>query len=321
MKRKKKFQAYIAFFVCVLTLWISLCSEIKASSREQIFKKLTAHDTIEDVYRINVPVKGVKGSYRYLVINDSHIIVPGAEITDNDMIAERQQVLQNANGRLPVDTFPELMRRVDAMKLDGIILNGDIIDEYTAANLRALYQSVRKVHTPIMYLRSDHDTKSWWAGNVNKKKAKVYAKRLEMTANVLVIENSELVLAGWNDSYKNIKTSQKTRIKKLLSGKKPVVLFSHVPFAMRKNADFSQFVMERRNQRMYWGKDGMYKTNASMKSFLKLLYQDKNRPMAVITGHIHSPYRGELRKGVPQYVCPTFFGGSVTLLTVGNVKN
>ena len=302
--------------LCIMVVLLAMPGLAHAAGRDKVLKSLQKDRVIREVNRIDLNLSRVRKAHHYLVINDSHIIVQSPEITDKKTIDERIKSFSAGTGVRSNESFRRLMERADELELDGIILNGDIIDEYTASNLKETYASVKGAKTPVIYLRSDHDTKNWWADNTDKKRAAIYAKKLGMTGDVVERSDSELILVGLNDSYKNIEAAPEKRLEKLFKAKKPVILFSHVPFVTKKPETFKAFVDAKRGKSIFWGKGGIYKANPYTKKLLGLLNKSSTSPAAVICGHIHYEYSGRLAGGAPEYICPPFFEGGVTLLTV-----
>ena len=302
--------------LCVMVVLVAMPQSAHAADRDKVFKSLQKNGVIGEVNHIDLKLSKVKKAHYYLVINDSHIIVQSPEITDKKTIDERIKSFSAKTGVESRENFRKLMSRADELKLDGIILNGDIVDEYTASNLKEAYTSIKGVKIPVIFLQSDHDTKSWWAKNADKKRAAAYAKRLGMTSALIEKSDSELILVGLNDSYKNIEAAPEKRLEKLFKAKKPVILFSHVPFVTKKPETFKAFVDAKRGKSIFWGKGGIYKANPYTKKLLGLLNKSSTSPAAVICGHIHYEYSGRLAGGAPEYICPPFFEGGVTLLTV-----
>lgn len=307
---------FLIITTAVIFSIIQVPADSYAASRDKILHSLRKSGTINEVNKIDISLPDVKNSYNYLVINDSHIIVQSKEITDKETIKTRLKVFNHNRKETSAQSFRTLMKKADSMRLNGIILNGDIIDEYTAANLASVYNSVKNVRTPVIFLRSDHDTKSWWAEKADKKRAAAYEKRLGITGDVTAITEREIVLAGWNDSYKNIDPKQKTRLVRLIKGSKPVILFSHVPFSIKKPRGFGAFVKDRRGECIFWGRGGVYEPGDATADLIHLLDKGRSSPAAIICGHIHHGYSGRLGGGVKEYICPPFFEGGVTLLTV-----
>ena len=98
-----------------------------AAPQDKILQSLQQSGTIGEINKIDISLPKVKKTHNYLVINDSHIITESKELTDQKTIASRITSFSEKSGKASKDTFPELMKRADSLKLDAIILNGDII--------------------------------------------------------------------------------------------------------------------------------------------------------------------------------------------------
>ena len=273
---------------------------------------------LNHINRIAIDLPNVSGEYRYAVVNDSHMICLNEEVKEEDLelLGERRESFRSPGGYYSEETFRAVMGAVDRLDLDGVILNGDIVDEASAGNYSLAYNTLKKLDTPYMYLRADHDSEAYWTEPHEDRMSRI-AGKLGLSAGVKVWETQDFTLVGLNDTTTAVTQQQLTAAGSHLKGKKPVILFSHVPYAPKADPDFSAFVKGVRGRLIFWGGDNsLYEQNAVMESWMDMVYRKDNPVKAVICGHIHGEYRGPLNGSITQYVCGPCFGGTLTILSV-----
>lgn len=61
---------------------------------------------------------------------------------------------------------------------DGVILNGDMIDFFSEANLNYLMTDLKRIKAPVMYNRADHDLGIWYSDTYTDEDVQQERKRI-----------------------------------------------------------------------------------------------------------------------------------------------
>lgn len=308
----------LRWFAAAAVVFVWSFFGFSAHASEAALETLLEDGHLDHINRIAIDLPNVSGEYRYAVVNDSHMICLNEEVKeeDLDLLGERRESFRSPGGYYPDETFRAIMGAVDRLELDGVILNGDIVDEASAGNYTLAYNTLKKLDTPYMYLRADHDSEAYWTEPHEDRMSRI-AGKLGLSAGVRVWETRDFALVGLNDTTTSMTQQQLTTAGSYIKGTKPVILFSHVPYAPKEDPDFFAFVKGVRGRLIFWGGDDtIYEQDAVMKSWMDMVYRKDNPVKAIICGHIHGGYRGSLNGSIMQYVCEPCFGGTLTILSV-----
>lgn len=112
-----------------------------------------------------IEIPGLKSQYKLIVVNDQHIIVPDGDYISekSEEIEQRVAMFSNSDGKTSQETWPEMVDAINAENPDGVILNGDMIDFFSEANLNCLMTDLKRIKAPVMYNRADHDLGIWYS--------------------------------------------------------------------------------------------------------------------------------------------------------------
>ncbi len=273
---------------------------------------------INHINNIEIDLPDISKEYYYAVINDSHLICLNEEVAPDQLafLGSRREGFRSPAGYYAEETFEAVIKAVDNLELDGVIFNGDIVDEASAGNYRLVYDVLENMETPYMYLQADHDTQSYWM-NPHESQMRRLADKIGFSDDACIRENGEFVIVGLNHTCSSMSRQQFLQVKPYVKGTKPVILFSHVPYAPQKDSDFKAFVKNTRDSLIYWGGDrSLYQPDDVMQSWFRLMYREENPIKAVICGHIHGEHDAQLTETIDQYVCGPCFGGTLTIVKI-----
>ena len=115
-----------------------------------------------DTLRIDekeIIIPGVQGEYEFVVVNDQHIIQLSDEYTDekSEEVEQRYNSFRNVNRTLSSDAWIEIVKKINEIQPDGVILDGDMVDFFSESNLACLKDGLDQIQVPTMYVRADHD--------------------------------------------------------------------------------------------------------------------------------------------------------------------
>ena len=268
-------------------LGISICAcnssknSISTNTEEQPSAEITPTESISwDNKEINI--QDLKKEYKLIVVNDQHIIVPDGDYISekSEEIEQRVTMFSNSDGKTSQETWPEMVDAINAENPDGVILNGDMIDFFSEANLNCLMTDLKRIKAPVMYNRADHDLGIWYS-----------------------------------DTYTDEDVQQKE--KESWDEDKPIILTMHVPLKSQVNdglSDASKAVWQ--DRALLWGTDCFYSPDEVTQQFLDMVFAEDSPVVAVIGAHLHFAYDDQLTEKIPQYVLDASFKGTVGVLTV-----
>ncbi len=268
------------FLVCAAALALCLggCGHREVPWEKQV--------TEETVY-----VKGVEGEYTFLFLTDSHVVIPddGASQQEQQYAQERQGMFRNKEGVLSAEQFPEWIQYANEMKVDAVLLGGDIIDSPSDANVEWLQEQLSQLEMPYLYVPGNHDWTYPWE-YMSDYGIENYLPKLApmMQGNTAIqsMEIGELLLVGVDNSRSQVLPEAISRYEELLALEKPVILVNHVPYAAETllpkawEAWGSPTVLGGGDDRAIWPNDtSLY--------FMELTMAADSPVELVLAGHVH----------------------------------
>lgn len=268
---------------------------------------------------VDVPGK-LDRVYKYYILNDTHLFVPDDEIKDEykDLVTNRIAEY-SLDGVPSSECFEDWIKKLDTKHLDGVILNGDIIDQLSLANLNHVKKCMDKVDIPWMYLQSDHDRAQDWVEVSEEDYSKITELQEEMDLNrgVYIWEEDEFIILGINKPWESISWWTLNEIKAVWNLGKPIILFSHVPYDSSVSNELAEKSAELKNgDILLWGWGTRYLPDSNMEEFMYMLYDSDSPVVAIISAHLHIDYEGTLNGTIPIYVIDTGYGGTRTVLKI-----
>lgn len=126
-------------------------------------------ETVFDEKEIEIP--GLQKEYTIAVVNDQHIIVEDGDYAKEkeEEVDSRYGLFCNEEGVHSSDAWQGIVEDVNNLQPDGVVLDGDMIDFFSQANLDCLMGGLKEIEAPAMYLRADHDLASWYSDNLTSK--------------------------------------------------------------------------------------------------------------------------------------------------------
>ncbi|NCB94388.1 MAG: hypothetical protein EOM40_17790 [Clostridia bacterium] len=277
---------------------------------------------VDDIYNVdkkNIKIPGLKRSYKFMVVNDMHIVVPDNDVADahKGTVQNRQNGFKNGKyARNSSDYWLDIAHYLDFEKANAIIFNGDMVDYYSNANNSRLQKGFSSLSTPSMYLKADHDVSTLYSNYSTAKKEQIRQASLKED-NIKYIEYEDLIIVGFNMSTSQLTPSGLTRAKELFAKGKPVILVSHVPLNSKvDNSLYNSSLASWGNKALLWGDGCAQVPNGVTKEFLDMVYNDTSPVAAVIGAHLHYAHTSKLTNKIPEYVFAAAFQGNVGELDV-----
>lgn len=275
-------------------------------------------ETVFDEKEIEIP--GLQKEYTIAVVNDQHIIVEDGDYAKEkeEEVDSRYGLFCNEEGVHSSNAWRGIVEEVNALKPDGVVLDGDMIDFFSQANLDCLMEGLKEIEAPAMYLRADHDLASWYSDTLTSKEISKKEKAVWEMDSVMVQDYDEFLVVGINNNTSQISKKGLKKIKEVWQQGKPVILAMHVPLQSQLSDDLDKASKEAWQDRaLIWGnKDCYYEPNERTQEFLDMVFAEGSPVVAVIGAHLHFAHEDQLNDKIVQYVFDASYKGTVGVITV-----
>lgn len=275
---------------------------------------ITACAKTETTNEIVIEIEGLNREYNYFLLNDTHIFIGDDEIHPdfNNLVVSRIDEF-SLNGYASSQNFDKWVTGVGT-DFDGIILNADIIDQKSYANLKHVSNVLLKAKVPYMYLQSDHDLATDWTIVSSDYQAKIDEINEEMGFGepYYTIEEKEFIILGINYSWMSISEQTLNEIKEIFAKGKPIIIVTHVPYDSLVSSEISDKSKEVKGDKvLLWGTspDDYYYPNQYMLEYLNMVTADDSPVVAVVGAHLHITLSTMLTDTIPEYITGTGYGG------------
>ena len=275
-------------------------------------------ETVFDEKEIEIP--GLQKEYTIAVVNDQHIIVEDGDYAKEkeEEVDSRYGLFCNEEGVHSSDAWQGIVEEVNDLQPDGVVLDGDMIDFFSQANLDCLMEGLKEIEAPAMYLRADHDLASWYSDTLTSKEISKKEKAAWEMDSVMVQDYDEFLVVGINNNTSQISKKGLKKIKEVWQKGKPVILAMHVPLQSQLSDDLDKASKEVWQDRaLIWGnKDCYYEPNERTQEFLDMVFAEDSPVVAVIGAHLHFAHEDQLNDKIVQYVFDASYKGTVGVIKV-----
>nr|WP_295306455.1 metallophosphoesterase [uncultured Blautia sp.] len=275
-------------------------------------------ETVFDEKEIEIP--GLQKEYTIAVVNDQHIIVEDGDYAKEkeEEVDSRYGLFCNEEGVHSSDAWQGIVEEVNDLQPDGVVLDGDMIDFFSQANLDCLMEGLKEIEAPAMYLRADHDLASWYSDTLTSKEISKKEKAAWEMDSVMVQDYDEFLVVGINNNTSQISKKGLKKIKEVWQKGKPVILAMHVPLQSQLSDDLDKASKEVWQDRaLIWGnKDCYYEPNERTQEFLDMVFAENSPVVAVIGAHLHFAHEDQLNDKIVQYVFDASYKGTVGVIKV-----
>ncbi|MDO4336872.1 MAG: metallophosphoesterase [Eubacteriales bacterium] len=272
---------------------------------------------IVDEKEIIIP--DISGEYKIVFANDQHIIVPDGAYAEenNEVVQQRYDLFCDSQGMRSGDTWPTMVQQINQLEPDGVVLDGDMIDFYSDANMECLMKEVKNINYPTMYIRADHDLAVWYSDGMKKKESNQKHKDAWEMEDIMLQDYEEFMLVGINNNTSQLSEKALKSLKEIWKTGKPVILAMHVPLKSQISDELSIASKEVWQDRaLLWGEGCYYEPTENTQQFLDMVYAEDSPVVAVIAAHLHFPFEDQLNENIRQIVFDASYKGMVGLVTV-----
>ncbi len=244
------------------------------------------HMVEETVY-----VEGLEKDYTFLFLTDTHVIIPNEDASPQEAENEaaRMPMFVPESGISSAEQFPEWVRYANEVKVDAVLLGGDVIDTPSPSNLEWLAGQLAGLDMPYLYVNGNHDWTYPWE-YMTQSGQETYLPLLQplMGGNTAIhsLDLGELVLVGIDDSSNQVNEEVFPAYEEILREGRPMVVVAHVPFMTQsvlgkaKEVWSSPVVIGAGNY------GGVYPNDTSEK-FVSLTTAADSPVELVLAGHVH----------------------------------
>lgn len=271
---------------------------------------------------IVIHVPEVSREYDYFLLNDMHIFIENSEINEDRTDLVRNRINEfSYEGKTSAENFADWIGNLPEKNLDGVILNADIIDQRSVANLEFVTDKLHNLSIPWMYLMSDHDYATEWTTITDEGSAEI-SKIVEAEGydrGIYYFEEEGFIILGINKSWMSISEETLSEIKNLWNKNKPIILVTHVPYDSVIADDLADLSREVKGDRvLLWGinEGDYYYPSEPMLEFLNMISEESSPVVAIISAHLHTSYNTMFNDNISEYIVGTGYSGVRTLIRV-----
>ncbi len=274
---------------------------------------MNVSDPYLQITEYTVPLAGLEREVTLLQVSDLHIAVADAQSSD----AEREHVAEQVHAwesvRLdfarrygdaydephllpPEEGLSHFVQLANDLHPDALLLTGDMMNEYSDANLRLLQAALARVNVPWMFVVGNHE-----AGHEAALSPLLQAGK---TVQTLSVGNCKLI--GLHDAQKKLDRAQ---LEAALSEAKDCVpvLVMHIPvltaYNQRETSVFDPYFLL-----------GSGQVDAETQAFLDELQWENSPFRLLLCGHVHGKHVSQFRPGCRQLCASSAMVGACTVL-------
>lgn len=269
---------------------------------------------------------GLQDDYTILALNDMHILLMDDTVTDTwrETVWERfGSMFINETGIHSADMWNGMSAILDSYDANGIVFIGDMIDYGSETNAQLLSTGLKKIKTPWIYLRADHDLGTWYTEDgLSAGDALRISSGIAEWQDVFIMDYKEFYLVGWNNSTSQLSekglTEMKSIFAKAMTEGKPIILATHVPInsTVEDGLKMAARAADEQGRIKLWGEGCLYQPNDTTAEFLDMVLANDSPVQAVLAGHLHIKHTAKLNERITEYVLDKSFSGNIGVIRI-----
>ena len=257
---------------------------------------------------------GITKNYELLVLSDQHIAIKTHSYINEQLGTTEDRMFYNENGTPASEIFVQWIDYANEKQVDGVLFCGDMIDYYTPTNAQFLKECVDQLTMPYLSVIGNHEMYDPFGYGIPEN-SPLFATFEGKDINFSYKEFEEfIVVAVRNEGYE-VNYDALEGMKQLITGDKPIIVISHVPFYNEQVADLYEKSVSAWGKPLVTGPGALGDTWVT-NDFLDMILAEDSPVKAVITGDNHFYYKGQLSDHVTEWVMAPAFGGNGTLFTI-----
>ncbi len=269
------------------------------------------------VDEVNLEV-GLKKPVRLIVVNDLHLQINNDEIAPDqkEFMTNRVQEF-TTDGLTTEKRWKKLPALINKEEADYVLFVGDMLDFNSEATTSALREGVEKFNKPLLYVRADHDIENYWQPANDWVKSMERQAAISDNSALIVAELEEIILMGVNYSQNDITEETLEQIKDVMGRGKPVIVVMHIPIGQDEGTELQARSEEVRGGRhLYIGHGGEKEPNAYTAAFIDMIYADDSPVVAVLTGHLHAKWEGNVSKNAIEHIFAPCYMNNIGIVNI-----
>ena len=207
----------------------------------------------------------------------------------------------------PCEIFEKITDYALEIKANALLLSGDILDRITDSNIRYITRFIDNYKIPFVYCPGNH---AWISENGTRlnqyDRIKSFIKNPECDS----FDFGEFEIVTIDNGTKNITDLQIEFLKKKLSGDKRIILLLHAPIYLGEAGE------ELKNKLSPYFLVGVEGDCENAFEFNRIVKENDEKIIAVLAGHIHAFYEGNVTDKLKQYTASSGLIGACRKITV-----
>ncbi len=258
--------------------------------------------------------KDIKNEYSFLFLTDTHLVVESEDDTTEEKDFEKTLFgFTNINGIRSEEAFPYWVEYANQMKVDGVLLGGDILSYPTVGGVAFLGDHLNNLNCPYVYTFGNHDWSFPWEYLSDEK----YKEMLSTISENQVLEYEDMIILALDDSADQLTEESLNLFKKYYDSGKKLILVMHVPISTPSVSEHSKIDWKRN---ISIGGDGIT-PNEMSNEFIHMVEAEDSPVICILDGHVHFYDRSVLGNDVTvQIVGDEGYGGYGILLRIKGVN-
>ncbi len=246
---------------------------------------------------VTVPIRGVKKERVFLHVSDAHVAFayPDDSQAEHEH-AKKQTALWTQSGIAPINAFKSFIALANDKKPDGVFLVGDMIDYYSASNVKYLEELLGELDSEYVYTWGNHENGSYGLPlPSNEEMRQTIAPLMHGCTDFYVKDHDDFLLVAIDNSGFDIDDTLFGRVEQVIATGRPIILLMHVPISTPKFDKVAWSTLDKDER-----------TKPSAIKFAQMLRNSDNI-VCIIAGHEHFAWCGEFAPGRYQYVSAPCF--------------
>lgn len=272
---------------------------------------------MEEIHVVHkkVKLKGLKQSYRFLHITDTHVVRFGEGETEARAEYARPRLVHFSEGGIaPDERLQSYIKYANEERVSAVLLTGDIIDFPSPENLEILRDALEALEMPYLYVAGNHD---WSYFDDYRTEGAILRDRPRLrpfcggSEDFHTLRIGELTFVALDNSMERYWAGSAERLKEVLEREEHVVVLQHIPLYCDT---LHEDTVKKWSQDINLGGEGIV-LDGSAEEIRRLLVESPAAE-AIICGHLHFGHEDLLDGALPQYVTNLSSYGEVTVFEI-----
>ena len=268
-----------------------------------------------NVVHKKIKIKGLKQSYRFLHITDTHIIRFGeGETKERAEYAKPRVAHFSKDGITPDERFRSYIEYANAGQVAAVLLTGDITDFPSPENLAILREGLETLEMPYIYTPGNHDWSyfdSYGSEDSVLRKRPLLRPFCDGAEDFHTLSVGELTFVALDNSMETYCPGAEEKLKKVLESAEHVIILQHIPLYCDT---LHEDTVKKWKQDINLGGEGTVLDESADR--IRRILVDSPAVDAIICGHLHFDHEDLLDGALWQYVSNVGSYGDVALFEI-----